>query len=137
MAGEPFEKHSMLIDFKNGVNISVCRTCAPGIIVLVLPRILVNFYFKCFYCRWDEKTGVVKLAKKLDKPQSSVFLLTAIARDNGLNPLYSEIPVSVEVRESNNKPPKFKVGPGAEIDLSEGSLDFSNPIATYTAGILF
>merc|ERR1719342_1618590 len=92
-----------------------------------------NFPADLEYFRWDEKTGVVKLAKKLDKPQSSVFLLTAIARDNGLNPLYSEIPVSVEVRESNNKPPKFKVGPGAEIDLSEGSLDFSNPIATYTA----
>ena len=39
----------------------------------------------------------------------------------------------MEVKESNNKPPVFRQGPGAEIELSEGSLDFSNVIATYTA----
>ena len=85
------------------------------------------------YFRWDEKTGEVWLAKKLDKPQSSVFLLKAVARDNGLEPKSSEIPVTVEVKESSNKPPIFRQGPGAEIELSEGSSDFGNIIATYTA----
>jgi len=85
------------------------------------------------YFKWDEKTGEVWLAKKLDKPQSSVFLLKAVARDNGNPQLYSEIPVTVEVKESSNKPPTFLQGPGAEIALSEGSLDFGNIIASYTA----
>ena len=62
------------------------------------------------------------------------FILKAIARDNGLDQKSSEIPITVEVKESNNKPPVFRQGPGAEIELSEGSLDFSNVIATYTAG---
>ena len=84
-------------------------------------------------CRWDEKTGEVWLAKKIDKPQSSVFLLKAVARDNGNPPRSSEIPVTVEVKESSNKQPKWLVGPGAEISLSEGSLDFGNIIASYTA----
>ena len=83
---------------------------------------------------WNEKTGEVWLAKKLDKPQSSVFLLKAVARDNGLDPKFSEIPVHIEVKESSNKPPVFRQGPGAEIELSEGSLDFGNVIASYTAG---
>ena len=60
--------------------------------------------------------------------------MKAIARDNGLDQKSSEIPITVEVKESNNKPPVFRQGPGAEIELSEGSLDFSNVIATYTAG---
>ena len=45
----------------------------------------------------------------------------------------SEIPVTIEVKESSNKPPVFRQGPGAEISLSEGSEDFGNIIATYTA----
>ena len=86
------------------------------------------------YFRWDEKTGEVWLAKKLDKPQSSVLQLTAIARDNGApSAKSSEIPVTIEVKESSNKPPVFRQGPGAEISLSEGSEDFGNIIATYRA----
>ena len=41
--------------------------------------------------------------------------------------------MTVEVKESSNKPPAFKTGPGAEIELSEGTVDYSNLIATYRA----
>ena len=41
--------------------------------------------------------------------------------------------MTIEVKESSNKPPVFRQGPGAEISLSEGSEDFGNIIATYTA----
>ena len=41
--------------------------------------------------------------------------------------------MTVEVKESSNKPPIFRQGPGAEIEISEGMVDYSNPIATYTA----
>jgi len=85
------------------------------------------------YFRWDEKTGEVWLSKKLDKPVSSVFVLKATARDGGIPPKSSEIDVTVEVKESSNKLPIFRQGPGAEIELSEGMVDYSNPIATYTA----
>ena len=86
------------------------------------------------YFRWDEKTGEIWLKKKLDKPQSSVFQLKAIARDNGSpQSKESRIDVTIEVKESSNKPPVFRQGPGAEISLSEGSEDFGNIIATYTA----
>lgn len=85
------------------------------------------------YFRYDEKTGEVWLSKKLDKPVSSVFVLKATARDGGIPPKSSEIDVTVEVKESSNKPPAFKTGPGAEIELSEGTVDYSNPIATYRA----
>ena len=69
----------------------------------------------------------------MDTPVSSVFVLTATARDGGIPPKSSEIDVTVEVKESSNKPPAFKTGPGAEIELSEGTVDYSNPIATYRA----
>jgi len=85
------------------------------------------------YFRWDEKTGEVWLSKKLDKPVSSVFVLKATAKDGGIPPKSSEIDVTVEVKESSNKPPMFRQGPGAVIELSEGTVDYSNPIATYTA----
>ena len=86
------------------------------------------------YFRWDQKTGEVWLKKKLDKPQNSVLQLMAIARDNGTpSAKSSEIAVTINVKESSNKPPVFRQGPGAEIALSEGSEDFGNIIATYTA----
>ena len=48
------------------------------------------------------------LSKKLDKPVSSVFVLKATARDGGRPPHTSEVDVTVEVKESNNKPPVFR-----------------------------
>ena len=68
----------------------------------------LSLIFNAKLSRWDEKTGEVWLAKKLDKPQSSVFLLNAVAKDNGLNQQKSTIPVTVEVKESSNKPPIFR-----------------------------
>ena len=63
------------------------------------------------YFRWDEKTGEIWLKKKLDKPQSSVFQLKAIARDNGSpQSKESRIDVTIEVKESSNKPPVFRQG---------------------------
>jgi len=35
--------------------------------------------------------------------------------------------------EVSNKPPMFRQGPGAVIELSEGFVDYANPIATYAA----
>jgi len=89
------------------------------------------------YFNWNEKTGWVSLAKTLDKPKNYVFLLTAKAKDGGIpqkgSKGWSEIDVTIEVKESSNKPPRFKDSPGHEIQLSEGHLDFKNPIASYTA----
>ena len=51
----------------------------------------------------------------------------------GIPPKSSEIDVTVEVKESSNKPPMFRQGPGAVIELSEGFVDYGNPIATYAA----
>ena len=39
----------------------------------------------------------------------------------------------MEVKESSNKPPMFRQGPGAVIELSEEFVDYGNPIATYAA----
>ena len=39
--------------------------------------------------------------------------------------------MTVEVKESSNKPPMFRQGPGAVIELSEEFVDYGNPIATY------
>jgi len=60
------------------------------------------------YFRWDDKTGVVWLNKKLDKPVGSVFVLKATAKDGGLPSKTSEVDVSIDVKESNNKPPIFR-----------------------------
>ena len=51
--------------------------------------------------------------KKLDKPQSSVFQLKAIAKENGSpQSKKSETDVTIEVEESSNKPPVY-VSPSA------------------------
>jgi len=92
-----------------------------------------NFQQDIDYFRWDEKTGMVTLKKKLDKPVGSVFVLEAYARDGGIPPKSTRTDVTIDVKESNNKPPKFRQGPGAEIELSEGKVDWSTPIASYTA----
>ena len=69
--------------------------------------------------------------EKVDRRECNTELK---ARDNG-SPQSKEsgIDVTIEVKESSNKPPVFRQGPGAEIALSEGSEDFGNIIATYTA----
>ena len=86
------------------------------------------------YFSWDDQTGEVKLNKHLDKPVSYVFQLEATAEDSALvNPKSSAIHVTLEVKESFNKPPAFERGPGPSINISEGMSDFSQPIATYTA----
>ena len=85
------------------------------------------------YFNWDYQTGEVKLNKKLDKPVSYVFQLEATAEDSGAQPKSSSIHVTLEVKESFNKPPAFERGPGPSINISEGMSDFSQPIATYTA----
>jgi len=85
------------------------------------------------YFRWDDKTGAVWLNKKLDKPVGSVFVLKATALDGGTPPKSSDIDVTIEVKASSRKPPVFRNGPGANIELSEGMVDFSKPIASYSA----
>jgi len=92
-----------------------------------------NFAGDIDYFRLDEHTGVVTLAKELDKPENAVFVLKAIARDGGTPARKSETIVTINVEESNNKPPKFRMGPGATIELSEGNTDWTTPIASYTA----
>jgi len=39
----------------------------------------------------------------------------------------------MEVKESSNKPPMFRQGPKAVIELSEEFVDYGNTIATYAA----
>eukprot|EP00096_Caligus_rogercresseyi_P016358 TRINITY_DN898_c0_g1_i1.p1 TRINITY_DN898_c0_g1~~TRINITY_DN898_c0_g1_i1.p1 ORF type:complete len:1540 (+),score=519.42 TRINITY_DN898_c0_g1_i1:230-4849(+) len=85
------------------------------------------------YFKWDEKTGAVFLGEKLDKPISSVIELKATAVDSGNPPKSTEIDITIEVVQSNNKPPSFLKGPGAELKISEMYNDFSEAIATYTA----
>ena len=76
------------------------------------------------YFEYHWQTGVVKLKKKLDKPIGYVFELKAHAQDSGTPPKNTEIDVTLEVRESDNKPPEFYDGPGSEISLSEGYSEF-------------
>ncbi len=85
-------------------------------------------YFKCHY-----QTGVVTLNQKLDKPINYVFQLLATATDSGNPPKSSSIHVTLDVKESSNKAPKFETGPGSSIDLPEGYSDFGRSIANYTA----
>ena len=76
------------------------------------------------YFEYHWQTGVVKLKKTLDKPIGYVFELKAHAQDSGTPPKNTEIDVTLEVRESDNKPPEFYDGPGSEISLSEGYSEF-------------
>ena len=76
------------------------------------------------YFEYHWQTGVVKLKKKLDKPIGYVFELKAHAQDSGTPPKSTEIDVTLEVRESDNKPPEFFDGPGSELSLPEGYSDF-------------
>ena len=85
------------------------------------------------YFEWHRQTGVVTLKRNLDRPIGYVFELKAVASDSGNPPQSTEIDVTLEVREGNNKPPEFLDGPGFEILLKEGYNKFSRPIATYTA----
>ncbi|XP_040581523.1 DE-cadherin [Lepeophtheirus salmonis] len=85
------------------------------------------------YFKWDEKTGAVFLGQMLDKPISSIIELKAKALDSGSPPKSTEIDITIEVVQSNNKPPSFLQGPGAEIKVSEMYNDYSEAIATYTA----
>jgi hypothetical protein len=52
----------------------------------------------------------VTLKKKLDKPLGYMFLLKATASDSGTDPKTTEIDVTLEVKESDNKPPTFISG---------------------------
>lgn len=60
-----------------------------------------------------------------------------IYSENGVSRLAWERPESaaleVTTRTESNKPPVFRQGPGPQISLSEGSEDFRNIIAVYTA----
>ena len=62
------------------------------------------------YFSWHYATGIVTLKKKLDKPLGFVFLLKATASDSGAPPRTTEIDVTLEVKESDNKPPSFVSG---------------------------
>ena len=83
------------------------------------------------YFEWHFATGVVTLKRKLDKPIGYIFELKATAFDSGNPKQSTEIDVTLEVRESDNKPPSFTDGPGSEIKLSEMYNEFSVPIARY------
>ena len=87
------------------------------------------------FFRWDEKTGEVWLNKGLSgtKPVGQIFQLVATAEDRGIPPKRSQIDVTIEVTNSLKKEPKFMQGPGSELELSEGTQDYANPIAAYTA----
>lgn len=85
------------------------------------------------YFEWHWKTGVVTLQRKLDKPIGYIFELKATASDSGNPSKSTVIDVTLEVRESDKKPPSFVHGPGSEITLEEGYNRFSEPIARYTA----
>ena len=85
------------------------------------------------YFEWHWQTGVVTLKRKLDKPIGYVFELKAVASDSGNPSQSTDIDVTLEVKEGNNKPPEFQDGPGSTIQMNEGYNKFSTPIATYTA----
>ena len=87
------------------------------------------------FFRWDEKTGEVWLNQGLggSKPVGQIFQLVATAEDHGIPPKRSQIDVTIEVTNSLKKEPKFMQGPGSELELSEGTQDYANPIASYTA----
>jgi hypothetical protein len=85
------------------------------------------------YFEWHYQTGVVTLKRKLDKPVGYIFELKATASDSGSPKMSTAIDVTLEVKESYNKPPTFVDGPGSEMTLDEGYNDFSVPIARYSA----
>ncbi|TRY62862.1 hypothetical protein TCAL_07709 [Tigriopus californicus] len=85
------------------------------------------------YFKLNKLTGVVTLVNKLDKPVGYVFQFKATATDAGSPPENATIDVTIEVKESSNKPPTFVDGPGPSITLTETYNDFSKPIATYEA----
>ena len=74
------------------------------------------------------------LKRKLDKPIGHIFQLKATASDSGRPPKSTDMPINLEVKESDNKPPSFTTGPGnGIIELPEDYHDFGKEIATYTA----
>ena len=86
------------------------------------------------YFQWDSQTGVVSLRRKLDKPIGHTFELKATASDGGRPPRSTAIQFNLDVKESDNKPPSFEVGPrNGIVELDENYTDFLKPIATYTA----
>ena len=69
----------------------------------------------------------------MDKPVGYIFELMAEASDSGNPKQSTQIPVTLEVKEGDNRPPSFIRGPGSEITIKEGFVDYSMPIANYTA----
>ncbi|KAL2077692.1 hypothetical protein ACEWY4_027196 [Coilia grayii] len=55
-------------------------------------------------------TGSIFLVKKLDYETQSVFKLNITAKDNGMPPKCSTIPVVIQVRDFNDNPPIFSTG---------------------------
>ena len=84
------------------------------------------------YFQYNHKTGVVMLKERIDKPIGHNFLLKATASDGGTPKKSTEIKITLEVRESDKKPPTFTSGPG-QVELSEGYNEFFRPIAEYVA----
>lgn len=55
-------------------------------------------------------TGSIFLVKKLDYETQSVYKLNITAKDNGMPPKSSTIPVVIQVRDFNDNPPIFATG---------------------------
>jgi hypothetical protein len=62
------------------------------------------------YFSWHFLTGIVSLKKKLDKPLGYKFLLKVMASDSGEEQKTTEVDVTLEVEESDNKPTSFISG---------------------------
>ena len=77
---------------------------------LYLPQVATKVPADIEYFSWHYQTGIVTLKKKLDKPLGYMFVLKATASDSGKEPKTTEIDVTLEVKESDNKPPSFISG---------------------------
>ncbi|XP_050545953.1 DE-cadherin isoform X3 [Daktulosphaira vitifoliae] len=86
------------------------------------------------YFRIDQNTGVIYLARPIDREPSYKFKMRATATDQGLVPKSATMDLEIMVVESHKKAPTFtSVIPEGTIYLPENLTDFSYNIATITA----
>ncbi|KAE8744365.1 hypothetical protein FOCC_FOCC009018 [Frankliniella occidentalis] len=86
------------------------------------------------YFRVDRNTGVIYLAKSIDRDPGYRFRMRATATDQGKEPKSTTIDLEIVVVESHKKAPTFsRIEPEGPIILKENFIDYEYNIASITA----
>uniref|UniRef100_A0A8D8QW96 DE-cadherin n=2 Tax=Cacopsylla melanoneura TaxID=428564 RepID=A0A8D8QW96_9HEMI len=85
------------------------------------------------YFRIDPNTGIIYLARVIDKHPGYKFNMTAKASDQGEDPQSNNVGINIRVVESNKKAPEFIEYPTDSISIYENVAPYKDIIATLKA----